>query len=63
MLGAMISDIFADGARTEAEQKDVQDVRNLIRKYESSGSFHKVVIKESDVNKGLANLLSKVFPL
>ena len=51
--------IFADGARTEAEQKDVQDVRNLIRKYEGSSSFHKVVIKESDVNKGLAKSINE----
>ena len=46
--------IFSDGAKSEAGQAKVDEVRNAVRKAAGSGAFKEVHIKENSVNRGLA---------
>lgn len=46
--------IFSDGAKDDSEKKKVLEVRSYLIEFQKAACFKKVIIKESELNKGLA---------
>lgn len=51
--------IYADGSKGEKDIKDVLEVRNYLREYQTKSLFRKVEIIEAEKNQGLANSIIK----
>lgn len=47
--------IFCDGSKNDSEKEKVNEVRDIVHEFAKHNNFRSVTIKESSVNKGLAN--------
>ncbi len=46
--------IFSDGYKDDTDKEGVEQVRDFINQYKSSSNFKKVIVYQSEINKGLA---------